>query len=113
MNDNDVQSVGIAIERAGAMVVMPIPCVGGTSSIRVFAHDLADYIRDPETFTARMLNVTPMQLQAWKVEGGVPKCGADTKWGAPCKNSVSPHVAVEPASFASLHRQDYCHHHAG
>jgi hypothetical protein len=73
---------------------------------------IATYEADPDSFAAKHFGLSKNDYVEWIKFGGMPRCGARTRKGTLCENSVG-RSQMEPAEFFKLHRSDCCACHGG
>ncbi|KQO13299.1 hypothetical protein [Sphingomonas sp. Leaf242] len=109
MTDDDRIVLARQIEAAGATIYAPIPAYGGASQVRVSPDDLPLLVSDRDAWIAKACGVTPAQYELYEREERVPRCGAMTKSGHPCRNALASES--DPGMFVKLHGNGNCQVH--
>ena len=109
MRNLDAQTVAAMID-AGIGFVAGVPSPGGQKTVSLEAEDVAPFVEDSADWFARKNGVTKRDYLSWVACDGLPRCGATTKNGSRCKNSVSGGAQRslldwlnEDAGFCSVH----------
>lgn len=101
MTDSDKIVLARAIVEAGGMIMGTVPDVGGSRMKEVAPGDLPLFLQDQRIWVAKVCAVTIEDLDAYEIHERMPRCGAPTKAGHRCRNTLASDS--DPATFARLH----------
>ena len=109
MRNLDLQTVAAMID-AGIAFSAVVPSPGGQKTVFLEAEDVVPFVEDSADWYAKKNGVAKQDYLSWVACDGLPRCGATTKSGNQCKNSVSGggqrsllEWLTEDAGFCSLH----------
>jgi len=115
MRNLDVRTIAAMID-AGITFVAGVSSPGGQKTVFLEAEDVAPFVEDSADWFAKKNGVTKQDYLSWVACDGLPRCGATTKNGSRCKNSVSGggqrsllDWLSEDAGFCSLHGGENSH----
>jgi len=77
-----------AMRAAGISFVTYVRAPGGSATISLEPDDVFAFVQDRDAFAAKHFGVTRQQYLDWVETDGAPRCGATTKKGTRCQNSV-------------------------
>ena len=102
----------LAMRAAGISFVSYVSSPGGSTTIGLEPDDVPAFIQDRDTFAAKHFGVTRQQYLDWVATDGAPRCGAVTKRGTRCQNSVRGGIQRTIEEWAKLDGE-YCPVHGG
>ena len=109
MGNLDVRTIAAMID-AGISFVASVRSPGGQKTVLLEAKDVVPFVEDSADWFAKRNGVTKQDYLSWVACDGLPRCGATTRNGSRCKNSVSGggqrgllDWLNEDAGFCSVH----------
>lgn len=101
MTDDDKIVLARAINQAGGSIYASVPAEGGWQTVEVEAADVPLFLRDQRGWIAKVCGVTAADLDEYDIHERMPRCGATTKAGHRCRNTLVSDSG--PADFVRLH----------
>lgn len=101
-----------AMRDAGISFISYVRAPGGSATISLEPDDVPAFIEDRDSFAARHFGVSRQQYLDWVATDGAPRCGATTKKGTRCQNSVSGGIQRTIEEWVKLDG-GYCAVHGG
>lgn len=107
----DKQTI-LAMQSAGITFLVSVPAPGGSTTFALQSGEVPAFIQDRDTFAASHFGVTRQQYLDWVKTDGAPRCGATTKKGTRCANSVTGGIQRTIGEWVELDG-GYCTVHGG
>ncbi|PVE23662.1 hypothetical protein DC522_14525 [Microvirga sp. KLBC 81] len=101
------------INSAEIEYVATLTNVYGGEYVSLTEQEVAEYKRDPDGFAAKHFGLTRDEYQEWIECGGEAKCGAKTKAGKLCGNTLKGGSQLSAEEWKARHRSEYCSTHGG